>query len=586
MEKRRIAGMLAAALTAGILMAVPAYAKEVRFPDGIYVGDVSLGGMTESEAEALVAEQMGDLGKSRILLDVEGNQVETDAAGLGYVWKNQDAVKEAAQHALNGNLVERYMGQKDLEKNPVHIDVEASVDEEKLEAFVKDNCVGLLQEPVDAFLSREGDTFTVTPGVPGKTVDISATAAAVSQALAESGGEMIQVTAVVTEQEPRIKEEDLAGIQDVLGTFTTDFSSSGAARSKNLENGAAKINGRILMPGDTLSGYECLQPFTTENGYYTAAAYENGQVVDSIGGGVCQIATTLYNAALKAELEITQRQNHSMIVTYVKPSMDAAIAGTYKDIKITNNYSTPIYVEGGTSGKTLTFTIYGKETRPENRTVEYVSETLRTIDPGAPEERVDASMAPGARRQVQSAHRGLQSRLWKVVTVDGKETERTLLHEDTYRASKAIVMVGPSVQPSAPAAPAELAEAETPENNEAEESQPSIVEGIYGGPGVTGGQSGAGAAPQAGENQADAENAAAQADAENLTAGYDAAQDGAGNPAEADQSGAGNPAAAEDGAAQPDAPAASEAAAIPEQAPAPSPEPQPAPDAGQQAGGE
>ena len=87
------------------------------------------------------------------------------------------------------------------------------------------------------------------------------------------------------------------------------------------------------------------------NGYANAAAYENGQVVDSIGGGVCQISTTLYNAALLAEMEIVQRQNHSMIVTYVDPSNDAAIAGTYKDLKIKNPYDTPIYIEGYTSGK-------------------------------------------------------------------------------------------------------------------------------------------------------------------------------------------------------------------------------------------
>ena len=134
----------------------------------------------------------------------------------------------------------------------------------------------------------------------------------------------------------------LSQIQDVLGTFSTDFSSSSRARATNLQVGSSKINGRVLMPGETLSGYECMQPFTTANGYATAAAYENGQVVDSVGGGVCQIATTLYNAALFAELEITQRQNHSMIVTYVPPSNDAAIAGTYKDIKVTNPYDTPI----------------------------------------------------------------------------------------------------------------------------------------------------------------------------------------------------------------------------------------------------
>ena len=188
---------------------------------------------------------------------------------------------------------------------------------------------------------------------------------------------------MIIEEQPSITSDDLKTIEDVLGTCTTDFSSSGAARSTNLQ--LVRENQRTCAyawRGDP--GYECLQPFTIENGYKTAAAYENGQVVDSIGGGVCQIATTLYDAALQAEMEIVQRQNHSMIVTYVKPSMDAAIAGTYKDIKIKNNYSTPVYIEGYTSGKKLIFTIYGKDTRPSSRQVEYVSETMGTTNPGEP----------------------------------------------------------------------------------------------------------------------------------------------------------------------------------------------------------
>ena len=172
--------------------------------------------------------------------------------------------------------------------------------------------------------------------------------------------------------------------------------------------------------------------------------------MDSVGGGVCQIATTLYNAALLAEMEITQRQNHSMIVSYVKPSNDAAIAGTYKDIKITNPYDTPVYIEGGTSGKTLTFTIYGKETRPANRTIKYVSETLGVTDPGEPITNVDPSLAPGTRVRVQAAHRGVRSRLWKYVYIDGVETESTILHTDTYNASKAIYRVGPEAPPAVP----------------------------------------------------------------------------------------------------------------------------------------
>lgn len=483
MKKSRILSALVAAAAAGVLVSVPAYAKDMTIPDGIYVGEFNLGGMTEEEAEAQVKAYIDGLADQKITLNIEGQMVETSAKELGFYWSNTDAVDEAAAHAVGGNLIEQYMGRKDLQKNPVNIPLETAVNETSVETFVTEKCEGIAAEAQNATIVRENGQFVITPGITGKVVDIEATKDALDAAITEGAGEPVTVDAVVAVKEPDITEEDLSTISDVLGTCSTSFSSSGAARSKNLSNGAAKINGRVLMPGETLSGYECMQPFTTENGYYTAAAYENGQVVDSIGGGVCQIATTLYNAALRSELEITQRQNHSMIVTYVKPSMDAAIAGTYKDIKITNNYSTPIYVEGYTENRELYFTIYGKETRPANREVKYESETLGSTDPGAPTEKVDPSLAPGTRRQVQSAHRGLRSRLWKVVYVDGVEVERTLLHTDTYNASKAIVLVGPPAPVVAPVQPLETAP--QPTDNQPSETQAAVVEGVDGGPGVT-----------------------------------------------------------------------------------------------------
>ena len=199
---------------------------------------------------------------------------------------------------------------------------------------------------------------------------------------------------------------------------------------------------------------------------------------------MCQISTTLYNASLEAELEIVQRQNHSMTVGYVKPSEDAAIAGTYKDLKFKNNYETPIYIEGSVSGSTLTFTAYGKETRPANRTIEFVSETLGTIDPGAPTEKVDNSLAPGARVKESSGHIGKKSRLWKVVYVDGVETEREILHTDTYMASKALYRIGPAApavtEPTVPAEtqPAQTQPAETQPAGPASDSQGPAGEAV------------------------------------------------------------------------------------------------------------
>lgn len=439
----------AAAMSA--LAAVPGWAASVKIPKGLSVEGQDLGGQTLEEAKRTIESQVASMAGHQVILDVQGEKVSATAKELGFYWSNEDQVEETLGQYENSNLIRRYMLAEDLAKEPVEIPLETSVREEAINSFVTENCTELGAPGQDASIIRENGEFIITPETAGLAVNLEATSAALNEALKDGLDQTVTVTAVVEESTPRVTAADLETIQDVLGTFSTDFSSSGAARSTNLTVGAAKINGHLLMPGETLSGYECLQPFTTENGYKAAAAYENGQVVDSIGGGVCQIATTLYNASLLAELEITQRQNHSMIVTYVKPSRDAAIAGTFKDIKVTNPYDTPIYVEGYTEGRQLVFTIYGQETRPDNREIRFESETLSVMDPGAPKEVPNPALAPGARRQVQSAHRGLRSRLWKVVTVDGVETERTILSTDTYNASPAIVQVGPAV-PEVPAA--------------------------------------------------------------------------------------------------------------------------------------
>jgi vancomycin resistance protein YoaR len=162
--------------------------------------------------------------------------------------------------------------------------------------------------------------------------------------------------------------------------------------------------------------------------------------VDSLGGGICQVSTTLYNAVLRAELEVVERSNHSMIVTYVDPSADAAIAGTYKDFKFTNNTDAPIYIEGTTANKQVTFTIYGEETRPSNRTVKYVSQTLSTTDPGVLI--VADAGQPIGYRTVESAHKGVVAELYKHVYVNGVEESVTKVNKSTYKASPRTITIG------------------------------------------------------------------------------------------------------------------------------------------------
>ena len=241
--------------------------------------------------------------------------------------------------------------------------------------------------------------------------------------------------------QPRGSKEELSKIKDNLGGFSTDFSSSAAGRAANVKNACSLINGSVIYPGEQFSVYEAISPITTDNGYQIAGAYENGQVVDSVGGGVCQVATTLYNAVIRAELDIVQRYNHSMIVSYVKPSDDAAIAGTYKDLKFKNNLDNPVYIEGYCSGGIITFNVYGVETRPANREISFRSETLSEEDP-VTQFNFDAGQPVGYFNTEQSAHKGVTARLWKTVTVDGTVQSDEVFNNSKYKSSPKIVTVG------------------------------------------------------------------------------------------------------------------------------------------------
>ena len=469
-KKFWVAGAAACVLAAGILLVPPEAVEAGTLPAGITVGGVDLTGMTGEEADQKIEQYVEDMSNQEITLTIDGNEITTTAKELGFTWTNQEEIEETADRYAGGNLLERYLNLKTLEKEPVKLDVETSVDAAKVAQFVESKCSAFIREAKDAEITRVNNTFQITESVVGLDVDIDATKKALDEALKGGLKEPVTIAAVVAEAQPARKSEDLAMIQDVLGTFSTNFSTGNISRSKNLTNGASKVNGCVLMPGEEFSAYVYLTPFTIANGYAAAGSYENGRVVDTIGGGACQLCTTMYNAALQAEMEITQRQNHSMVVGYVKPSQDAAIAGTIKDLKFKNPYDAPIYIEGAVSGGTLTFTIYGKETRPANREVKYVSETLGASDPGAPTIKVDPSLRPGAKVLEQSAHRGLRSRLWKYVYVDGVETEKEILHTDTYMASKAIYRVGPELPAVAPVLPPEQPAAPV-------ETQPAVPSG-------------------------------------------------------------------------------------------------------------
>ncbi len=418
--------------------------EEYRIKEGIYISGVDVSGMTAEEAAETMETYVEGLKDTEItLLAAGGNEVVITAGDMGLNWENKEVVSEAVNIGQEGNVIVRYKMVKDLQHDNVHLELELSLDTDLVQAILTEQCTVFDSEAVNAALSRGEEGFVVQEGISGYTLNVEeSTQFLCDYMMNEWSHQPEAVQLVVEEAKPLGDADELAMVQDVLGTFTTSYSSSGTARSANVANGCALINGITLYPGEEFSTLDAITPFTKENGYYMAASYSNGKVVDSLGGGICQVSSTLYNAVLLSELEVTERYNHSMIVSYVDPSADAAIAESAdKDFKFINNTEYPIYIEGVTKNKKITVTIYGKETRSSDREVIYSSQVLEVIHPGADVIYADEGHPIGY-IVTESAHIGYKARLWKIVKENGVEVERTQINSSSYKATPRYATVG------------------------------------------------------------------------------------------------------------------------------------------------
>ena len=162
----------------------------------------------------------------------------------------------------------------------------------------------------------------------------------------------------------------------LAGTCTTGFSTSSSNRINNIEVAAGHLNNLVVMPGQEISASDTIKPRTTANGYKSAGAYLNGRTVPAIGGGICQVSSTVYNAVKNAGLTVLERHPHSMPVHYLPLGLDAAISAGSKDLRFRNDYSAPVILQAYTEGKNLivnclvwnhdlngrTFKLWSKET--------------------------------------------------------------------------------------------------------------------------------------------------------------------------------------------------------------------------------
>ncbi len=337
-------------------------------------------------------------------------------------------------------------------------------DRDKINSYLLTISPLINTQPHDANLAVVNGVVTVTQASSdGISVDYDATIGKILALLRSRidgvGQPNAQTLAIsYTIGKPSITQETLSslGLKDLISSGTTSFTGSPKNRVSNITVGARLISGALIKPGDTFSALSRLGKIDASNGFLPELVIKNNKTVPEFGGGLCQVSTTLFRAALNAGLDIVARQNHSYRVSYYEPpvGMDATIYDPAPDFKFKNDTSGYILIQGKVVGNNITFEFYGTK---DDRTISMTAPVISNITPPDPPIMENTDTLPaGETKQTEKAHDGATASFVYTVVLNGQQ-----LHKNTFVSHyvpwQAHILVGtgavpvdPNAQPAPP----------------------------------------------------------------------------------------------------------------------------------------
>ena len=289
------------------------------------------------------------------------------------------------------------------------------------------------KEVKDAYYTK--DPFTIYPEVLGIDFDVENAKKIISEEK-----EKYEIPLIITKPEVTTQDLGTEAFPDQLSTFSTKYQESNVNRTTNLRLAAEKINGTVLLPGEEFSYNKTVGERTVAAGFKEAAVFNAGRVENGLGGGICQISSTLYDAVVMANLEVTVRRNHQFVTSYLKAGADATVVWGSQDFKFKNTRKYPIRLTATVQGGTATIQVWGVKEKVEyDITIE--TKKIATI-PFTTQTIPDSSLPIGQQKVIQAGKNGQKVEAYKVTKLNGEIVSKTLLSKDTYNAMKKIVHVG------------------------------------------------------------------------------------------------------------------------------------------------
>ena len=327
-----------------------------RLPKGVFVNGVDVGGLTVSLATEKLREREREYLSDKRLRICAGEQV------YEYVYPEVN---------FTDNFTRVIQGVKKRGEYTAEVGYYLN-GQSRIEAYICDSIDSKPQEPYCTF-NLSGEPFTYYEGEKGYVCDRVKLTGDINRAL-EGGFEQVNLS--ITPLSPKGSLKGVQANTKKLYSFTTCFDGGNVGRAANIRLAAKKINGTVLSPGEVFSFNNTVGARTAENGFKQAKIIQNGKYITGYGGGVCQVSTTLYNAAALCGLQICEYHPHTLKVSYVPPSRDAMVSGSYFDLKFKNTRLTPVYIRTNCTFNSVTCTIYGQ---PDGYDYSFDSTVIGTI---------------------------------------------------------------------------------------------------------------------------------------------------------------------------------------------------------------
>lgn len=407
---------------------------------GVKIEGENLGGKNKEQAKQIINQKYGDVVvKRKLNISTDDRTYTLDYSKLNPKYNIDEVINQAVSYGKELNLLKKYrlLKSSEVKEYELKFTYDSQPIKELIDTIEKD----VNRDPVNARLSGSGGRFTVVADKKGSKLKKEELQKEISSKIDGGGNSEVNIKAPVEVATAKITGDKLSTVNYRISSFSTDYGSiSSAERANNIILATRSINRKILMPGDTFSFNDVVGERTAEKGYLAAPVIIGNQVDSGLGGGICQVSTTLYNAMLRANIKSVERSHHSLPSHYVPLGMDATVDYGNLDYKFTNTLEYPLYIEADASGGRVSFNIYSNESLSSTVT-EVQSQVYQTIQPSV--KYVDDPTLPvGQTQQVQAPSTGYKVKVTKRTTKNGVVISEDVVADDFYKPVDAVIKRG------------------------------------------------------------------------------------------------------------------------------------------------